>query len=122
MRSPVMSISDEANKLRVDIVRCGTSHGRRYPPGLREQILEFIDHAKSAGVSVADNCRRLGISSKQLSNWRAAIRVSQTLALVPVHIAEERATSEQLAFVAPSGFRVEGVTIAQVIELMRALA
>ena len=41
-----MSISDEANKLRVDIVRCGTSHGRRYPPGLPEQILAFIERAR----------------------------------------------------------------------------
>jgi transposase-like protein len=117
-----MSISDEANKLRVDIVRCGTSHGRRYPAGLREQILAFIDHAKSAGMAVSESCRRLGISSKQLSNWRAAIRAGETQALVPVQIAEQRDPRGSLAVVAPSGFRVEGASLAQVIELMRALA
>jgi hypothetical protein len=117
-----MSLSDEANKLRVDIVRCGTSHGRRYPAGLREQILAFIDHAKSAGTPVSESCRRLGISSKQLSSWRAAIRASETQALVPVHLADGQAPREPLAFVAPSGFRVEGVSIAQAIDLMRALA
>ena len=117
-----MSISDEANKLRVDIVRCGTSHGRRYPAGLREQILAFIDHAKAAGMPVNESCRRLGISSKQLSNWRAVVRAARTQALVPVRVAEEHAAREPLSFVAPSGFRVEGLSIAQAIELMRALA
>jgi hypothetical protein len=39
-----------------------------------------------------------------------------------VRVAEERAGQGPLAFVAPTGFRVEGVTIAQAIELMRALA
>jgi hypothetical protein len=122
MRSPVMNISDEANKLRVDIVRCGTAHGRRYPEGLREQILEFIDHAKNAGVAVAESCRRLGISPKQLNNWRTAVRAAQTRALVPVRLVESRANHGPVAFVAPSGFRIEGVTVAQAIELMRALA
>jgi transposase-like protein len=117
-----MNISDEANKLRVDIVRCGTSHGRRYPEGLREQILEFIDHAKSAGISVGESCRRLGISPKQLNNWRTVVRAAQTRALVPVQIAEPHDPRGSLAFVAPSGFRVEGVSLAQALELMRALA
>jgi transposase-like protein len=117
-----MSISDEANKLRVDIVRCGTSHGRRYPAGLKEQILAFIEHAKSAGVPVSESCRRIGISTTLLSNWRAAIRAAETKALVPVEVTDEHAPREQLAFVAPSGFRVEGVSIAQAIELRRALA
>lgn len=118
-----MSISDEANKLRVDIVRCGTSHGRRYPAGLREQILAFIEHAKSAGMPVSESCRRLGISSKQLSNWRAAVRAAETQELVPVQLSEEDAPQrEQLALVAPSGFRLEGISIAQALELMRALA
>lgn len=117
-----MNISDEANKLRVDIVRCGTAHGRRYPEGLREQILEFIDHAKSAGIAVGESCRRLGISPKQLNNWRTAVRAAQTRALVPVRLVDERASHGPIAFVGPNGFRIEGVTIAQAIELMRALA
>lgn len=117
-----MSISDEANKLRVDIVRCGTAHARRYPPGLKEQILTFIDHAKSAGMAVHESCRRLGISPKHLSNWRASIRAEQTQALVAVRVVDEDAPRQHVVFVAPSGFRVEGITVMQAIELMRALA
>ena len=116
-----MSISDEANKLRVDIVRCGTSHGRRYPSGLREQILAFIQHAKSAGMAVSESCRRLGISSKQLSNWRAAIRAAEPKALVPVKVIDEVPWT-MLSIVAPNGYRVEGLSAEQAIELMRALA
>jgi transposase-like protein len=119
-----MNVTDEANKLRLEIVRLGTAHGRRYPRGMKELILAFIERAKDAGMSVNECCRRLGVSSKQLSNWRAASRAAQTKALVAVQVADEREgeATDALAFVTPNGFRVEGVTVAQAIELMRALA
>lgn len=117
-----MSVSDEANKLRVELVRLGTAHGRRYPPGMKESILKFIDHARDAGMTLNECCRRLGLSPKQLSNWRASARAAQTQALVPVRVVDDRSKDQQLAFVSPGGFRIEGITMAQAIELMRALA
>ena len=64
-----------------------------------------------------DACQRLGISSRQLSGWRTALRATQTKALVPVTIVEASAPSTALAFVTPRGYRIEGITIAQAIEL-----
>lgn len=84
--------------------------------------MAFVDGAKRAGVGVSESCRRLGISSKQLGNWRAAIRTAKTRALVRVRVTNADAPHEQVAFVAPSGFRVEGLSVEQAIELMRALA
>jgi hypothetical protein len=39
-----------------------------------------------------------------------------------VQVAEDRARTAGLLVVAPNGYRVEGANVAQVIELMRALA
>ncbi len=55
-----MTVSDEANQLRIDIVRLGKAHGRRYPRGMK-QLIVFVERAKEAGVSVSDCCRRLGL-------------------------------------------------------------
>jgi transposase-like protein len=118
-----MNISDEANKLRVDLVRLGTGQlRRRYPAGMKEAILKFVENARAAGVPVEECCRRLGLSAKQVGNWRAAQRAAHSQALVPVQVAEDRARTAGLLVVAPNGYRVEGANVAQVIELMRALA
>ena len=114
-----MTLADEANKLRIEIVRLGAAHGRRYPSGMKELILAWIDRAKQEGMTVADATRKLGVSSKQLSTWRAVIRAEQSKALVPVQVVEPM-SSDGIAFVSPSGFRIEGLTISQAIELMRA--
>lgn len=116
-----MNVSDEANKLRVDLVRLGRAQGRRYPPGMKESILKFVDAAREAGVTVTDCCRRLGLSPKQLSNWRAEQRASEPKALVPVNVVGD-APWATLSIVAPNGYRIDGVTTEQAIELMRALA
>lgn len=117
-----MNVLEEANKLRGDLVRLGTGqHRRRYPAGMKASILKFVEHARAAGVSVDECCRRLGLSPRQLGNWRATQRAAQPQALVPVQVAGRR-TPDLLAVVAPNGYRVEGANVAEVIELMRALA
>jgi hypothetical protein len=50
-----MTVTDEANKLRVDMVRLGTAHGRRYPPGMKQLILAFIDRARDAEMSLVSS-------------------------------------------------------------------
>lgn len=118
-----MNVSDEANKLRVDLVRLGTGHARRYPPGMKELILTFVERAKEAGMAVSECCRRIGLSPKQLTLWRAERRAAEPKALVPVRVTGERRDPRgSLAIVAPNGYRVEGASLEQVIELMRALA
>jgi hypothetical protein len=116
-----MSVSDEANKLRVELVRLGTRHGRRYPDGMKESVLKFIEHAREAGMTLSECCRRLGLSPKLLSSWRAALRAAEPKALVPVKIVDGTPWPT-LSVVAPNGYRVEGLTAEQAIELMRALA
>ena len=119
-----MTLEEEATKLRVELARLAAAHGRRYPAGMKELILGWIDRARSQGMNVTEATRRLGVSQNQLSNWRAASRSAQRrseAALVRVNVVDDTA-SPQLAVVSPSGFRVEGLTIAQAIEVMRGLS
>lgn len=116
-----MTVTDEANQLRINIVRLGKAHGRRYPPGMKQLILAFVERAKDAGMSVSDCCRRLGLSAKQLSMWRGELRAAEPKALVPVRVVDEAPWST-LSVVAPNGYRIEGLSTAQAIEVMRELA
>jgi len=116
-----MTVSDEANQLRTNIIRLGKAHGRRYPPGMKQQILAFVERAKDAGMSVSECCRRLGLSSKQLSMWRGELRAAEPKALVPVKVVDEVPWST-LSVVAPNGYRIEGLSTTQAIEVMRELA
>lgn len=117
-----MSIIDEGNRLREEIVCLGAGQRRRYPAHMKAEILGHIDRAKSEGISMSECCRRLGVSDKQLGKWRALQRAAQSRALVPVEVMQDEPRGRGLAVISRNGFRVEGATVAQVIELMRALA
>ena len=116
-----MTLEEEATKLRVELARLGAAHGRRYPSGMKELILGWVDRAREQGMNVTEAIRRLGVSQNQLSNWRAASRAAKQHALVRVNVVDD-VRGSPLAVVSPAGFRVEGVTIAQAIELLRALS
>lgn len=116
-----MSIIDEGNRLREEIVCLGAGQRRRYPARMKAEILGYIDRAKCEGITITECCRRLGVSDKQLGKWRALQRAAQSRALVPVEVMDEP-RGGGLAVISRTGFRVEGATMAQVIEMMRALA
>ena len=116
-----MTVSDEAHKLRTDIVRLGQARGRRYPPKMKALILAFVERAKDAGVSLTVCCRQLGIPAKTLRVWRDEMRGGELKALVPVVVDEQRPWST-LSVVAPNGYRIDGLSTGQAIEIMRELA
>lgn len=116
-----MKIDDEAERLRGSVARLGAAHGRRYPAGMKELLLAFVDRAREAGMSASEVSRRLGVSQRQLSNWRVAVRAARPKAMVPVRVVDEIATPKT-TLVSPAGFRIEGITVAQAIEVLRALS
>ena len=124
-----MTLDEEANRLRIELVRLGEGHGRRYPPGMKKQILAWVERARRAGMKPSECGARLGLLPRQLSSWKAQLQAPHVLKAQPpkkfaaVELDEEASTATaSIAFVAPSGFRIEGITVAQAVELMRALA
>jgi hypothetical protein len=110
MRSPVTNISDEANKLRVDIVRCGTAHGRRYPEGLREPILEF---------NASERPRRRVALGRKNYPFVGDVEAGASIA---GSTRSSRPNHEPARIRGPERVSIEGVTVARASELMRALA
>jgi hypothetical protein len=118
-----MTLTDEATRLRNEITRHTNEHGRKFSPEMRSSILGWVERARQEGLSVVEAGRRIGIPSPQLHGWlTASRRLRKNLALVPVEVAKPRSVNTaQVSLVAPSGFRIEGLTIEQALEALRVL-
>jgi hypothetical protein len=95
---------------------------------MKKQILAWVERARRSGMRPSECGARLGLLPRQLSSWKAQLRAPHVLKAQPPRFAavelEEPASAatSTIAFVSPSGFRIEGITVAQAIELMRAFA
>jgi hypothetical protein len=61
---------------------------------------------------------QLGVSTKRFAMWR----VKESTAFVPVEIEDEAAVPSRIAIVSPTGYRVEGLGLDEIVAVLRALA
>jgi hypothetical protein len=118
-----MKLSDETKQLRAEVAALHPGRGRKYPAELRWRILGWVDRELAAGSHEAACGLALGIPSHRFEEWRRRERerdadaVSATL--VPVEVSG--ALAAPLTLTTPSGFRIEGLTLADAIAILRAL-
>jgi len=87
--------------------------GRRYPHALRARLMAWADAERRKGqqwVAISD---RLGIPCATLQRWCAGSEP----AFVPVVVREEP-TPDLVSVVAPSGWRLEGLSLSRALELL----
>ena len=104
--------------LREELTRIRAGRLRwRCPAALREKVVEFTRARQGEGITVTHVAKELGISSSGLDRWlhRGQER------LRPVRIVEEPPRSTDLVLVTPSGYRLEGLSIACASEVLRRL-
>ena len=94
--------------------------GRRFPAELRERIVAWTAARRARGAWWCELSRALGVPAKTLKRW-ATPRAPRVLALRPVDVIDE-APVRTVTIVAPSGLRIEGVMISDVITILRGLA
>jgi hypothetical protein len=135
-----MTILDEGKLLRNEVAKLRPDKRRRYSDKLRARILEWVERATADGMTEPECSKFLGVKTWRFVLWRRkAVRQatpkpetatpeprplaqeSEPLALVPIEVTG-LAMNAGLTVVAPSGHRVEGLSLAQVAELLRELA
>jgi hypothetical protein len=95
--------------------------GARVPPALRAAIAAYARDERAAGASCRAIAHRLGVSSESIRRWaRPGSPHDGAAALVPVHVVAE--AGRPLTVWAPTGYRVEGLSVAETAELLRRLA
>lgn len=124
-----MTLLDETKQLRNEVAKLRPDKRRRYPDELRRRILSWVDRATDAGQLESACSKAIGVKTWRFTMWRKleareareATAEREPLALVPI-AAPTLLMSSALCLVAPSGYRVEGLTLDQVAALLRELA
>ena len=107
---------DEARFLRRELDRIGTRRGRCVPPELKARATAWITEQRARGRAVAVLAVELGVAAGTVLRWsNGGVR-----ALVPVSVVPDEAPTF-VAVVSPSGFRIEGVTLADAVRVLREL-
>src|SRR5262245_23632190 len=129
------TLSDEAKRLRIEVLRLHPGRGRKYDPALRRRILAWVDRARATGMLDIDCSNALGIPQHRFEMWReyeardAREKPKQepkpkpSVSLVPIDTAPAPRPMIQLgaglAFVSPHGYRIEGLTYEQAFALLK---
>ena len=95
------------------------SHRRRYPAELRRDAGRYAAERCRSGSSVKRVAAELGLSAPTLGIWTQEYRDNQP-AIRPVAVAEANPASSAV-LVTPQGYRIEGLGLAEISELLRAL-
>jgi len=97
------------------------AHGQPFSPELRQRIAVYIDRRREAGAWWSEIARELEVSRKSLYRWskRKPDGAGPT-ALIRVEV-EPTPAAKTVTIVAPSGFRIEGVSLVEALAALRGL-
>jgi hypothetical protein len=110
-------------ELAADHVR---GRGKIYAPEQRRRICAWARRAIASGATIAAAAREVGVDRESLRDWLArepAPAAAPSTALVPVEVVPARAAQSHvgLSMVSPAGYRVDGLSLDEVTELLRVL-
>ena len=109
--------SNEGKALSRAISQVGVGPGRRVPPELKAHVSSYAKGRRAQGTSYAAIGRELGLAEQTVQRWCAG---TSRPAMVPVEVVAEGRSG--IALVAPSGYRVEGLSLDELVSLLRALS
>jgi hypothetical protein len=121
-----MTITDEGKQLRSEIAKLRPDKRRRYSAALRARILDWVGRAAASGMLESECSKAIGVKVWRFVMWRrfderARKAGRASLALVPIE-APPLSTTSEVSLVTPSGYRLEGLALDQVVALLRELA
>ncbi len=88
------------------------------PEGLRSEVVSYAQSRRASGAGVRLIAEELGLSLSGLSRWlkkAVQFRSVRVARAVPVPV------SAELVLVTPHGFRLEGLSTSQALDLLREL-
>ena len=102
--------------------RRGAEHrqGLRYSHELRQLAVEYATVASARGASRREIAESLGLSEVTLVRWQQGAREEGPAPLHEV-VVVERAQASNPVLVMPSGARVEGLSVADLVMVLEAL-
>jgi len=125
-------LEQESAEFRQSIQTCERNSSGHAPRELRARGARLAARLIEGGEPVAGVAKALGITAPTVKQWASAAlgkRKETPVTLVPVEVVEppRKATSKRpsterrVSVVAPSGYRVDGLSVAEAAALLRAL-
>ena len=115
----------EAEKLRREFDSVGSRQGPCFPPDLKERATRWIAEQRASGATAAEVATALGLAVGTVLRWSSGVRArptrSSSRALVPVVVVPDSVATRTVDVVSPSGFRAEGLSIAEAAALLKVL-
>ena len=97
----------------------------RYPKDFKEDAVEAVDRLRKEGWTQTAVSEALGIPWVTLKRWRGdgedSSKEKATKGFRPVEVVDGAGT-HRAALVSPSGWRIEGLSLAELIEVARRLS
>ena len=115
-------MKNELEELRTLIATHRSSGTRMYARGLKEQIVSYVRSRRSRGETLGRISVELQMEQATLWNWLQRGRSPEPRgSFARVDVVEKPAAPQGLRVQGPGGIVLEGLAVAQVAELLRAL-
>jgi len=114
-------MDERARRIRQQVARVErAARGglRRYPGSVRQEVTEYTRARRETGESLAVVAGRLGIPVPTLAVW---LREEKSVRFRPVRVSEAGPGGPVVTLTTPGGYRVEGLGLAELAALLRAL-
>jgi len=112
----------ELANLRRELTHIERGRGRRYPAALRDRVARWTRARRGGGASWQDIAAELEIAVETIKRWTTIGDAAET-ALVPVEVVTDVPRvgdgDREFRLVTRAGHRVEGLRLADVIEIVR---
>ena len=121
------SVDGVGRRLREAIAGLGRHRTQPLPQALHAEVERYAALRRRAGASWRTIAESVGVSASSLQRWGARERSSAVRAgLRRVRVRREEAAGQAIAsatlvLISPAGFRLEGLGVAQALELLREL-
>jgi hypothetical protein len=94
----------------------------RIPEDVREKVLAYAEEQRRHGVTWQEIAKVVGLSATVLTRWRSGRRPA-TGKVVPVSVRDDGTGDAvtDIAVVTPAGYRLEGISLAEAVDVLRAL-
>jgi hypothetical protein len=108
--------------LRREVERLGAPRpGRRFPEDLRQRLVAAVLELREEGLGWLVIGDALGITGETARRWHGRTRSRRESRMVPVEVEDEEDELDGVVIISPSGYRIEGLSVDEAAELLRAL-
>lgn len=116
---------DELRHFRRELAR--VERGQWYPDALRERVAAWARARRAVGTTWREISTAVGLPAETVRRWTSSTSRAASPALVPIEVVsdpeiENRGAGERcVRIITPGGHRIEGLTTADAIAIVRVL-